>query len=251
MRTALYDGSIEGLLCVIDCALRTGCAPDEVAVKDEFAGDLFAEVTDVATDERTASETLSRLRGRLGNDMTGDILFAFLSDAKDLGRLILRFALDGWKRGPSARGDLSDPAALEVRKIVRRVKGEAHRFCGLVRFRELADGTLYAPVNPDNDIIMLTARHFRARLSGEKWVIHDVKRGKAAVYDGARLEETEFEFVPGAGPEDVPLAPGEKFYRGLWKAFYKSIANEERRNWRCRARYMPKKYWAYLPEVEE
>ncbi len=250
MRIALYDGTIDGLLSVIGDCLERGSSPDEIAVAGEFQGDLFAEVVRFDSGPASADTVLTKLRERLGPDMTGDLLFAFLSDDPKIEKLVADYALAGWRRGPSARGDMSDAVVLAIRKTVRRVKFEAHRFTGLVRFRELSDGTLYAPVNPDNDVVMLVARHFRERLSSQRWVIHDTRRGKAAIYDGRRLEESFIDEAPDLQSRAAPVSQDEAYYRELWKTFYKNIAIAERKNWRCRAQHMPKKYWQYLVEME-
>ena len=88
-------------------------------------------------------------------------------------------------RGGPVRRMLAEDAVIAARECMQRVRFEIHRFHGFLRFMESACGALYAPVSPDNDICDLLVPHFRARLPQYPFVIHDVKRRKAAVYDGA------------------------------------------------------------------
>jgi probable DNA metabolism protein len=138
---------------------------------------------------------------------------------------------------------LLDPDVAAALAISKKVGRELHRLLGLTRFRLLDRGILYAPLEPDNDLIALLAPHFAIRLPREDWLIHDVKRKKAALYNKKQWVITDLHLK-----ESLPLAQEETELQDLWKTYFARIAIEERRNPRLQAGNMPKKYWKYLVE---
>lgn len=137
---------------------------------------------------------------------------------------------------------LAEDAVLEAEERLRRVGYEIHRMHGFVRFMESESGALYAPISPDNDIVDLLVPHFRGRLTGYPFVLHDVRRKKAAVYDGkntflAPLEKTE-----------VVLSADEESWRQLWRQYYKSVNIPSRERLKQMRGYMPVRYWKFMPE---
>ena len=52
----------------------------------------------------------------------------------------------------------------EALRIKEKVAREAHKFKGFLRFKELKSESLYAEINPDNDILFILAKHFQKRL---------------------------------------------------------------------------------------
>jgi len=76
---------------------------------------------------------------------------------------------------------------------------------------------MYAPYSPDCDITDILAKHFIARLNATPFVIHDVKRSIAAVYNGR-----DCIIVPFSDPE-IYLSEKETEIENLWKEYYKAI----------------------------
>jgi probable DNA metabolism protein len=103
----------------------------------------------------------------------------------------------------------------------------------------------YAALEPDYNIISLLALHFSKRLSDQRWVIHDLKRKSAVVYDKEGWFLTSI-----AKPLNSHLSTDEKDFQGLWKLYFKNIAIENRKNPRLQKQYMPVRYWAHLVEME-
>lgn len=140
---------------------------------------------------------------------------------------------------------LAEPCVFKAVTYLKKVGYEIHRFHGFIRFMETASGALYAPFSPDNDICDLLAPHFRKRLPDFPFVLHDVKRKKATVYDG---KNTFNAYLPHA---DVLLSADETAWQGLWKGYYQAV------NIPCRERikqmkgYLPVRYWDFLPERQE
>lgn len=174
-----------------------------------------------------------------------DIFYTFLSEAIDRDQLISDYIDLAATLNRSPERDLTHPASFAVHKISRRVGLEWQRLRGLLRFEQFSDGTLYARCEPDNDIILLLASHFKSRLPTFPWIIHDFKRHKAVIYNAKTYAQVEV-------GEDLPVnpAPLQDKVASLWKTYYENINIKERQNHRQRKQYMPKRYWKYLPELE-
>lgn len=76
------------------------------------------------------------------------------------------------------------PEVIDFNNLLYKVTGEIHRLKGLLRFMESSGGVFYAPYSPDNDITEILMLHFTERFKSERFVIHDVKRKIAGMYDG-------------------------------------------------------------------
>lgn len=137
---------------------------------------------------------------------------------------------------------LSLTETIELNELVYKVNGETHRLKGLLRFIEGKDGALYAPYSPDNDITDLLMRHFSERLKSERFVIHDIKRKIAGIYDGN-------EWIMGyAGEAEIYLSEYERAFENLWKKYYKAVNISERPHEKQMKGSMPVRYWKFLPE---
>ncbi|MDE5943865.1 MAG: TIGR03915 family putative DNA repair protein [Clostridia bacterium] len=137
---------------------------------------------------------------------------------------------------------LNVPEVIEFNDLIYKVIGEAHRLKGFLRFMESRGGALYAPYTPDNDITDLLTAHFAERLKSEKFVIHDLKRKIAGMYDGNEW------FVGNAGEAEIYLSEYERAFENLWKKYYKAVNIESRPHEKQMKGYMPVRYWKFLPE---
>lgn len=122
---------------------------------------------------------------------------------------------------------------------------EAEKFKGIVRFSELAEGMLYAPIHPTHHVLPLIVRHFQKRLSCEEWAIHDVGRHVAAYYDGKQVTIVRVESLK----TDIAYSQDEEGFQQLWRDYYRHMAIRERNNPTAQRSFLPKKYWAYLTEM--
>ncbi|MCD7728511.1 MAG: TIGR03915 family putative DNA repair protein [Clostridia bacterium] len=146
------------------------------------------------------------------------------------------------KENRPVRKMLSHPVVIETTDIINKVTGEAHNMKGFLRFMETQSGAMYAPYAPDNDVTELIVPHFTARLGKTKFAIHDLKRKKAALYDGNDW------FMANVGEAEVYLSEYEKTFEGLWKKYYASVTLAERPHEKQMKGYMPVRYWKYMPE---
>lgn len=131
---------------------------------------------------------------------------------------------------------------INLNDIVHKVTGETHKLKGFLRFMECACGVLYAPYSPDNNITDLLLPHFAARLKTEKFVIHDLKRKIAGIYNGEKW------IITYADETEIYLSANEKAFENLWKKYYKAVNIKERPHEKQMKGYMPVRYWKFLPE---
>jgi len=103
---------------------------------------------------------------------------------------------------------------------------------------------LYARIEPDHDVVELTANHFCDRYKNEPFIIHDIRRNKALI------SYRNSWYISAFTENDVPqVSEDENAYRRLWKNYFDNIAIKERTNPRCQKNFMPLRYWKHLTEV--
>jgi probable DNA metabolism protein len=145
------------------------------------------------------------------------------------------------KTGKSVRGKLSVEWVRRMMDLRGQVLNEVHRLKGFLRFSETSEGVLYAPCSPDHDDVELLAPHFIARLNAP-FVIHDVWRRKALLYDGREC------IVAAVGDAEIVESERERYFSSLWKKYYQSVNIAERKNLTQQRNYMPVRYWNFLTE---
>ena len=215
----LYDGTYAGLLTVLHHLFSQRIVPQEITAGAKARNTLFTEESRMDTDPQTARRLLA----------TAD---------KHLAR--------AWQLRRQLDDHLADAAVQPVHRAARRVRSEAHRLKGLLRFRETKDGLLYAPVEPDHNVLPLIAPHFAERLGAEAWLIHDVKRGIGALHREGEwlLADLEITEAPRYSSEEAG-------WQDLWRCFFNHISIAERRSEGRQKSFMPMKYWKYLVEMEK
>jgi len=240
--TYIYDGTWDGLMCLIYKTAEDGTVPEEILRGDVERQGLLFEAVRVENDPNIAGATASLLRKRVSGPMWGDIWFAMLSGDAGADLALWHLLERVWRRGRRAELDLADPCIDVVRRAARHTGGEYEKHIGVVRFRDVG-GIMYARMEPDCDILPLLAGHFSRRLTDRGWVLHDLRRARAAVCDG-----TEW-YVTDMDPSQAPrVSSGEKMYQDLWRGFYRATTTRERLNYKAQRTHMPRKYWKHLVE---
>lgn len=232
----VFDGSWDGLMCLVRRLAEDGGFPEDILRRDD--GVLF-ETARVASDPRLASATEAALRKRVSGRMLSEAWFASLSDVKGIDTAIVRSLAKIW--AGRSEEDLADEDMHAVHRAARRTGAEYDKHLGLVRFRDVG-GLFYAELEPDCDLLALLAAHFSARLADQAWILRDLRREKAAVYD------TRSWFVTDRLPRVPPETKEELAWQELWRGFYRSVAARERLNPTVQRGHMPKKYWKHLTE---
>ncbi|MDF7823037.1 TIGR03915 family putative DNA repair protein [Pontiellaceae bacterium B12227] len=241
-----YDGSTDGLLCAMADAIKRKERPKIMAGPGE-AGLLFADrIHQVQTDEARADEVITYFQKKASKEAARNLLYCLAGPFCSMELELLAYYRMGLKWGRGVDRHHADPVVHAVHQAARNVGREIHRFKGLLRFRKMQDGLYWAPFEPDHDIISALAPHFRARLSDQHWMMHDMRRHRAVVWDGKRLYA---ELEPEKLLKNNPVAEEEEAMQQLWKTFFSSVTIEGRKNSKLQARCMPLRYWRWLPEL--
>ncbi|MBU3190429.1 TIGR03915 family putative DNA repair protein [Clostridium bowmanii] len=239
----IYDGSFDGFLSVIHSCYYNKI-PDSIESENRYNFNILYNDILIETDMVKSNKVYMAILEKISQDTLSHVYQAFLSEAQGIELKLFKYIQIGFKIGSKVNDLLIDATVNEVQKYSRKVGFEAHRFLGLVRFQEF-NNILYASIEPTYNILELIGNHFKARLTNEKWVIHDVKRKIGIVYENNEWILRDLKFEKLESHEEKEL-----FYQNLWKAFHKSIAIKERTNERLQMQLMPKKYWSNLTEMK-
>ncbi|KAB2952612.1 DNA metabolism protein [Heliorestis acidaminivorans] len=237
-----YDGSMEGLFTAIYEAYYRREQPEDIQAIAKSNPPLFAELVVIETDVEKSEKVVQSIHKKISDDAFRTVSYAFLSEVEGSEQAIYQYLRLGWKIGPQVDRYLVDPV-WTVQKLRSKVAKEKHRMLGLLRFRLLSNSIYYGPMEPDHNIIGLIAPHFTKRLADQNWMIHDLRRGLAALYNQKEWIITDID--PN---KKVELASIEIEYQDLWKAYFTSINIEERKNLKQQKTYMPFRYWRHLIE---
>jgi probable DNA metabolism protein len=231
-------------MCLIHRTAEGARFPDDVLRAQAFDGQGFLfETTQIETVPEIAEATAALLKKRVSGTMWSDMWFALLSDKQGIDMALLRALAKVWAGGKRAEGDLADEDIHAVRRAAWRTGAEYDKYLGVTRFKDVG-GLFYAELEPDCDILTLLADHFSARLPDRGWVLHDLRRGKAAVYDTRAWFVTDMDL-----PRSLPATEEEDAYRELWRKFYRSTTTRQRLNYKVQRGHIPKKYWKHLVET--
>ena len=237
----IFDGTADGFLTAFVRAFRD---PDALLTAGETQLPLGATPIFLNTDPLCTQKARDRLLS-FDRDCMHDLDTLLRSGMAEHAQIAFRyFRLLAREKRPIGRR-LAEPDVFAAVECMKKVGHEIHKFHGFIRFMETQSGALYAPFSPDNDICDLLLPHFRARLPQFPFVLHDVKRKKAAVYDGKNV------FIAPLSQADVLLSADEMGWQSLWKNYYNAVNIPSRERLKQMRGYMPARYWKFLPEKQE
>ena len=236
-----YDGSFDGLLTVIFIAYKDRKNNEfRIIVK---TGQLLLGLDDinVITNFSKARRVEKAICDKLSQNFLNNIRTCFLSCDKNKDTVIVHTVYKALKQGEEILNSL-DEHAFYVNKLVKQVLNERHRYLGVLRFKEVKDGTMFSTIEPKNNVLPILLFHFINRMKREKFAIYDKKRKMIAYYD---TKKVEIFFVKSL---EIEWSDEEIEYSELWKTFHKSISIKERENKKLQQSNLPKYYWKYLIE---
>jgi len=240
----LYDGSRAGFYCCVYESVYAKELPFGIVPEDEAEPTLM-EQKYIAPDREKARRVRASIPKKISPRALELVETVFLSCLAQKELAMLRFLLLGYERGRRTADMLGHPDVAVLLNAERHLKSEQNKLTGFVRFSDY-DGVLAATIAPKNFILPYLARHFVRRYVNEDFLIFDKTHKAALIY-----QERKAKIVPMENIIFPAVSEEEEAYRELWKRFYKTIAIEARENPRCRMTLMPKRYWAYMLEVEE
>ncbi len=240
----LYDGNFQKLLSLLIYLLKNKIKPTNIKLKN-YNGSLFDYLINLDLNYKNVIDIFIKEFGYYNFQLIYNV---FISNEENKEIIIYYYLLNYSKYREKLPQMRNLKCVREVLRISKKVKNEAHRFKGFLRFKELKNHILYATMSPDNNIIEILSLHFKKRLKNEYWLIKDEKRKIISIYDKKEfyiLSENNINLT------DLILSENELEIEDLWKTFYSTISIKERQNDRCRMNFMPKKYWQYILEVSD
>lgn len=238
MKIIVYDGTFEGFLTVIFTQYKEIFKIKIERGKDQIS---FLDQKYIKTDFEKAKRVEDSIKKNISKDFFCDIKIALKSDYKNKDTIIARLIKLSFLKGEKITKSTNE-YAIAFNKMIKNYGREAHAFMGLLRFKEIQEGFLFAKYESHNDILEDLSRHFLQRMPKEKFVIYDKNRNKAFVSIYGNFEVVEILNL------DIKESKKEEFFQNLWIGFYDAIAIKERKNKKLMIENMPKKYWKYLPE---
>ena len=236
-----YDGSFDGLLTVIFIAYKDRKNNElRIIVK---TGQLLLGLDDinVITNFSKARRVEKAICDKLSQNFLNNIRTCFLSCDKNKDIVIVHTVYKALKQGKEILNSL-DEHAFYVNKLVKQVLNERHRYLGVLRFKEVKDGTMFSTIEPKNNVLPILLSHFINRMKREKFAIYDKKRKMIAYYDTKKVEIFFVKIL------EIEWSDEEIEYSELWKTFHKSISIKERENKKLQQSNLPKYYWKHLIE---
>ena len=236
-----YDGSFDGLLTVIFIAYKDRKNNElRIIVK---TGQLLLGLDDinVITNFSKARRVEKAICDKLSQNFLNNIQTCFLSCDKNKDIVIVHTVYKALKQGKEILNSL-DEHAFYVNKLVKQVLNERHRYLGVLRFKEVKDGTMFSTIEPKNNVLPILLSHFINRMKRERFAIYDKGRKMIVYYD---TKKVEIFFVKSL---EIEWSDEEIEYSELWKTFHKSISIKERENKKLQQSNLPKYYWKHLIE---
>ena len=216
-------------------------------VTDHAVGLFAGDVREVATVRESALAFRKRFVGTVSQEAFATARYAFHGQKAGIELLVWRYLALGLQRGGRLCGMLAEEPVHSVNRIARHVSHEAHKYKGFVRFREVAAGFLYAQIEPEADILPFIAPHFVGRVGDRPWMIHDLCRSQAALYD-----LTSWRLVRDVELTAEPtLTATEHDYAALWQRYFQRHAIAERHNPKLQQKHVPLRYRKHLVEFTD
>lgn len=247
MKIFIYDDTFVGLLTAVYDGFYAKEPPVSIYGKSKAdAPLLLGEFIEISTDKDKFRKVRDGIINKIDYHALKKIYMVFLSNHEDKAMVIFNYLKSAFKLGRDVHSFLNIDIVRLVDNINRQVMIEAHRFEGFVRFNYIEEKFLYSSIEPDNDILELLGDHFKNRFSKEYFIIHDIKRDKALIYDGI-----SYEIASMSKDSYEKLKSHNDEYLTLWKTYFKSTTIEERKNLKLQSRMMPRRYWKHIIETSD
>ena len=242
----IFDDSFEGFLTAIYDAFYSKEEITYIGVEDNSDLDMLTRKIYIETDINKYRKVKDAIVCKIDSLALNKIYTLYLSSYTNKGLLCYKYLKLGFKYGSDIHKHLYLNEVKDVNLIERRVTYEVHRFTGFVRFSIINEKFLYASIEPDHNILELLSPHFADRFNNEYWIIHDVKRNIASIYNKVSWEITEMN-------DDMYayLKSHNDEFEDLWRSYFKSTTIKERLNPKLQRKSMPKRYWKNLTEMQE
>lgn len=266
----LYDKTFEGLLSTVFYAYTNKCFPNRLLNIDETLTSLTDSsltlfdnifntsqdtIIKISTSTVKANRVWKGLTKKLSPSAANSITTVWLSELENTDELIFRYickALDYKSSTPNIQSielNFADKDVLQMSKIWKKVSNEQLRVIQFVRFQKAKDGTYFAPIEPQYNVLSLTIPHFTNRFADQEWIVYDLHRKYGYYYNKISTTEISFKDEPGNFPNSL-MADNEQLYEELWKTYFNAVCIKERINPKLHKQNLPVRFWKHLTEKQ-
>jgi len=252
----LYDGSFYGLLTVIYESYYSHSVPTDISIDTKVVNPQQSFLNDcklITTDYEKAERVYNAIQTKIGQESLEQVYHALLSDVKGKELVIYNYVKLGFKIGKTIDSHLYTEEVSSLRKIVNKVNKEVHLMTGFIRFTYI-NNFYYSIYEPDHNISELIAPFFADRFADQYFIIHDIKRNVAVIYDTKEWVITSFyksDLENLKGYNKNLVSGNDICYEKLWKEYFVNVAIKERKNDRQQTLLMPKRYRKNMLETKE
>jgi probable DNA metabolism protein len=252
----LYDGSFYGILTVIYESYYSHSIPINISLNTELQNPQQSFLNDyklISTDNEKAEKVNQAILNKISPEALEQIYHAYLSNVKGKELIIYNYIKLGFKIGKAIDSHLYSEEVSALHKIAKKVIKEVMNMVGFIRFT-YNNNFYYAIYEPDHNISELIAPHFAERFADQYFIIHDIRRNIAVIYDTKEWILTSFyesELEKLNIPDEELGSSNDICYEKLWKEYFINIAIKERENLSQQKMHMPKRYWKNMLETKE
>ena len=122
------------------------------------------------------------MKTHLGRNQRRKLFDAYLSGDPGVETMIYRFVRDTIPGRNARRPEAHLASHIQIEKLCMKVRREAHRMKGFVRFRQTGEDRYLALVAPRYDVLPLIRRHFESRFADQTWIIYDTSRNYGLIW---------------------------------------------------------------------
>lgn len=245
MKDYLYDGTFDGYLTAIFYAYPE---KEEVSIYKEsiYSPSLLSTSKVILSEADKSDRVYQSILSKLSHDTLDNLYKVYLSEAPNAETLGLHYLRLCYRYSDDINLAKNNDIIREIDTLCKRVWLEVHRFYGFIRFKEINPMVFYAAIEPDHNILPLIMGHFKRRFSDQHFIIHDLKRKAAIIYD---TKDIIISYLSTEASNKLAQAEISDAFEELFRTYYQSTTIKERYNPRLRNSFMPKRYYKHLIEL--
>ena len=230
----------DAMLCCIYAAFQSKKGHKNISLMLEpvYETTLFDEYIHVDADAQTASKMRNGISNSISYYFYREMMYVSMTYEEDVLDNIYRCLLLGFNYGEEILNAVQYKNIMRHHEMKKRLENEVCRFREFIRFHEIDKGIYVAHIEPKSPLVVALGPIFQDRMPSEHFVIVDDVHREAIVHRKDRpffmvtLTESELERLK-------ETEEANDSYTDLWKAFFESIAIEERKNEKCQLSHFP------------
>lgn len=208
---------------------------------------LFDEYIHVEADLTKVSKLMDAVNLKISTYFYHAMMYTALAYESDVLDNIYRCMILGFAYGPGVLNMVQYRDIMRNQQIRTRLGKEINRFQEFLRFHQIENDFYVAHFEPKSRIVIALGPIFEDRMPSENWMIIDDVHKEAVIHP----KDESFYIRQLSDDEYERLSETEKIndeFTDLWKAFFNTIAIEERRNEKCQRNLYP--IWSRKHAVE-